>query len=77
MPGSRKGWRDTAIRSGPRFQHRGGDHWIQVSERKIVGGGSVAVYTDITELTKREESLRQAKEQATSPAAPRPISSPT
>jgi len=40
-------------------QHRSEDRWIQVSERRISGGGTVAVYSDITELKRREANLAE------------------
>ena len=39
--------------------HRVGERWIQVSERRIREGGSVAVYTDVTELKCREVELAE------------------
>jgi adenylate cyclase len=45
-------------------QHRDGDRWIQVSERRIAGGGTVAVYTDITEITRHAAQLELARDQA-------------
>jgi len=45
-------------------QHRNGDRWIQVSERKIAGGGTVAVYTDITEIKRHAAQLELARDQA-------------
>jgi adenylate cyclase len=50
--------------SGTIVEHRSGDRWIQVSERRIAGGGTVAVYTDITELKQREAQLELARDQA-------------
>ena len=41
------------------IQHRSGNIWIQVNERQIAGGGTVAVYSDITELKQREENLAE------------------
>lgn len=41
----------------PWVQRRGDERWIMISERRITGGGTVAVYSDITELKKREENL--------------------
>ena len=41
------------------IQHRSGDIWIQVNERQISGGGTVAVYSDITELKRREANLAE------------------
>ncbi len=45
-------------------QHRSRDHWIQVNERRITGGGTVAVYTDITELKRHEAALEIARDEA-------------
>jgi signal transduction histidine kinase/DNA-binding response OmpR family regulator/HAMP domain-containing protein len=45
-------------------QHRDGDRWIQVSERRIAGGGTVAVYTDITEIKRHAAQLELARDQA-------------
>jgi signal transduction histidine kinase/CheY-like chemotaxis protein len=45
-------------------QRRAGDRWIQVSERRIAGGGTVAIYTDITELKRRTTQLELARDQA-------------
>jgi signal transduction histidine kinase/DNA-binding response OmpR family regulator len=36
-----------------------GDRWIRVSERRIREGGIVSVYTDITELKRREAELAE------------------
>jgi len=35
--------------------------WLQVSERRVAGGGTVSLYTDITEI-KRDEARRRARE---------------
>lgn len=40
-------------------QRRSPDRWIQISERRISGGGTVAVYSDITELKRREQDLSE------------------
>ena len=40
-------------------QHRAGGRWIQVNERRITGGGTVAVYSDISELKQREANLAE------------------
>jgi signal transduction histidine kinase/CheY-like chemotaxis protein/HAMP domain-containing protein len=45
-------------------QRRDGDRWIQVSERRIAGGGTVAVYTDITEIKRHAAQLELARDQA-------------
>jgi methyl-accepting chemotaxis protein len=49
---------------GPFLQQRADGRWIQISERKTEGGGTVAVYTDLTELKRREEELGAAKDEA-------------
>jgi PAS domain S-box-containing protein len=41
----------------PHVQQRGDGRWIMVSERRTIDGGTVAVYSDITELKQREEQL--------------------
>lgn len=43
----------------PHVQHRGNGRWILVSEHKTQDGGTVAVYSDITELKQREEELAE------------------
>jgi class 3 adenylate cyclase/phosphoglycerate-specific signal transduction histidine kinase len=45
--------------SGPHVQHRGDGRWILVSERKTDDGSTVAVYSDVTELKKRENQLAE------------------
>jgi len=44
---------------GPHVQQRGDGRWILVSERKTEDGGTVAVYSDITELKLREQELAE------------------
>ncbi|MER8424979.1 MULTISPECIES: response regulator [unclassified Mesorhizobium] len=48
------------------FVHEGrfGERWVRVSKRKTPDGGTVAVYTDITELKQREVELERAKSHA-------------
>jgi PAS domain S-box-containing protein len=43
----------------PQVQRRGDGRWIMVSERRTEDGGTVAVYSDITELKQREENLSE------------------
>src|SRR5215203_5617224 len=43
----------------PQVQRRGDGRWIMVSERRTEDGGTVAVYSDISELKQREESLSE------------------
>ncbi|NNH31720.1 response regulator [Rhizobium sp. SEMIA 4085] len=45
-------------------QHRSHDHWVQVNERRITGGGTVAVYTDISKLKRHETELEIARDAA-------------
>ena len=44
------------------YQYR--DRYVRISERRIQGGGSVAVYTDVTELRLRHIELEQARDSA-------------
>ncbi|MBC2704089.1 adenylate/guanylate cyclase domain-containing protein [Desulfobacula sp.] len=41
----------------PRIQQRSGGQWILITERKTGDGGIVAIYSDITDLKRREEEL--------------------
>lgn len=41
------------------LQHQSDGRWIQVSERKTEDGGTVAVYTDVTELKRAEERIQE------------------
>jgi PAS domain S-box-containing protein len=43
----------------PQVQRRGTDRWVMVSERRTEDGGTVAVYSDITELKQREQDLTE------------------
>src|SRR5918994_1662048 len=45
--------------SGPFLQPQRDGRWIQISERKTQDGGTVGVFTDVTELKRREEALRE------------------
>ena len=48
---------------GPReHETLGGEMWLQINERKTSHGDTVAIYTDITELKRREEELRESEE---------------
>ncbi|MDH3691425.1 MAG: response regulator [Gammaproteobacteria bacterium] len=44
----------------PVVQQRGDGTWIQIDERNTDDGGTVAVYTDITQLKAHEQELTQA-----------------
>lgn len=48
----------------PHVQRRADGRWIQVSERKTTEGGTVAVYTNITDIKRAEEELREANRKA-------------
>jgi PAS domain S-box-containing protein len=45
---------------GPQIQQHSSGRWIQVSEHKTAVGGTVAVYTDITELKHIEGQLQES-----------------
>ena len=44
----------------PLVQRRSNGRWIHVNERKTTEGGTVAVYTNITEIKRAEEEIRMA-----------------
>jgi PAS domain S-box-containing protein len=43
----------------PQVHQRADGRWVMVSERRTADGGTVAVYSDITELKQREENLSE------------------
>jgi PAS domain S-box-containing protein len=43
----------------PQVQRRENGQWVMVSERRTEDGGTVAVYSDITELKQREQDLTE------------------
>jgi PAS domain S-box-containing protein len=43
----------------PQVQHRNNGRWVMVSERRTEDGGTVAVYSDITEIKQREQDLTE------------------
>ena len=43
----------------PQVQQRGNGRWVMVSERRTEDGGTVSVYSDITELKQRERDLTE------------------
>ena len=45
----------------PHLQRRADGRWIQINERRTAEGGIVAVYTNITEIKRAEEEVREAK----------------
>ena len=44
----------------PTLQHRTDGRWILIAERRVTGGGTVAVYADVTEVKQRELELEEA-----------------
>ncbi len=48
----------------PHLQHRAGNRWVQFGERRTQGGGTVAVYSDFTDIIMAKEQLRIAKDEA-------------
>lgn len=46
--------------SEPHVQQRSDGFWIHINERKTTEGGTVAVYTNITEIKRAEEEIRRA-----------------
>jgi hypothetical protein len=50
---------------GPFLHHQWDGRWIQISERKTQDGGTVGVFTDVTELKRREGELAAARDKAT------------
>jgi adenylate cyclase len=44
----------------PHVQRRSDGYWIHINERKTTEGGTVAVYTNITEIKRAEEEIRGA-----------------
>ncbi|OUS39072.1 hypothetical protein A9Q94_00540 [Rhodobacterales bacterium 56_14_T64] len=47
----------------PLLQQRSDNRWVMVSERRVTGGGAVAIYSDLTELKQREDQLSHANQQ--------------
>lgn len=43
----------------PQVQQRANGQWVMISERRSMDGGTVTVYSDITEIKQREESLAE------------------
>jgi adenylate cyclase len=49
--------------AGPHIQRRSDGRWVQINERKTDDGGTVAVYTNITELKRAEAEILAAKQE--------------
>jgi signal transduction histidine kinase len=48
--------------SGVEAPHRSQERWIRISERRTTDGGSVAIYTDVTDLQVARDQAMQATE---------------
>jgi len=48
----------------PHLQRRANGMWLRIDERNTIDGGTVSVYTDITDLKNAEEELRGARDVA-------------
>ena len=48
----------------PHVQRRADGRWVHIAERKTTEGGTVAVYTNITEIKRAEEEVHEAKRKA-------------
>jgi adenylate cyclase len=46
----------------PTLQRRSDGRWVLISERRVGGGGTVAIYSDITTLKHRELALEEANQ---------------
>ena len=57
--GSQNGCGSTAIPANRRCSGATNGRWVMVSERRTEDGGTVAVYSDITELKQREQDLTE------------------
>jgi len=51
--------RQRSTSGGIREQHMKGGLWLQISDHRTKEGGIVSIYTDVSELKKREEELRK------------------
>ncbi|HET6521520.1 MAG TPA: PAS-domain containing protein, partial [Geminicoccaceae bacterium] len=49
---------------GPHEQRQGDGRWVRISERRTSDGGTVAVYTDVTDLKRRQAELEEARDAA-------------
>lgn len=52
------------LASEPFIQELEGDHWQQISNRRTDQGGTVAVYSNITEIKRISDELKRAKDAA-------------
>jgi len=47
---------------GTHLQRRSDGRWIQINERKTVDGGTVATYTDITDVKQAEQAIQESEQ---------------
>lgn len=47
---------------GPHVQHRSDGRWIRINERKTDDGGTVATYTDITDMKQAEQAIQESEQ---------------
>jgi len=47
----------------PTLRRMGDGRWLQISERRIEGGGTVALYSDVTDIKRREAELADLVDQ--------------
>ncbi len=47
---------------GPHVQRRSNGRWIQINERKTYDGGTVATYTDITDVKQAEQAIQESEQ---------------
>jgi PAS domain S-box-containing protein len=47
---------------GTHVQRRSDGHWIQINERKTDDGGTVATYTDITDMKQAEQAIQESEQ---------------
>ena len=63
-PWSRSAWRACAIPSGKSFEdHTPDGRWYRIRRRRVAGGGTVTVMTDITEQKQAEQELADKEAQ--------------
>ena len=48
----------------PLLHHQSDGRWVQINERRTQDGGTVGVYTDVTELKQREAEVAAARDEA-------------
>src|SRR5262249_46744340 len=56
-------WKKHRNPGAPHIQRRSDGRWVQINERKTDDGGTVAVYTNITELKRAEAEILAAKQE--------------